>query len=38
MRVGGSAAVVEAKGMRILDCTWPVVEDAALRSPSVPAE
>lgn len=38
MRVGGSTSELEAKGIRILDCTWPVVEDAALRRPSVPAE
>ena len=38
MRVGGSISEFEAKGMRTLDCTWPVAEDAALRRPSVPAE
>ena len=38
MRVGGSTSEFEAKGMKILDCTWPVAEEAALRRPSVPAE
>jgi hypothetical protein len=37
MRVGGSTSE-EAKGMRTFDWTWPVVEEAALRRPSVPAE
>lgn len=38
MRVGGSISELEAKGMRILDWTCPVAEEAALRRPSVPAE
>ena len=38
MRVGGSTSELEVKGMRSLDVTWPVIEEAALRRPSVPAE
>ena len=38
MRVGGSISELEAKGMRILESTCPVGEEAALRRPSVPAE
>jgi hypothetical protein len=38
MRVGGSISELDAQGSRILDRTWPVVEEAAFRRPSVPAE
>ncbi len=38
-RVGLSVLLVAgSKGMRILEITWPVEEDAAFKSPSVPAE
>jgi hypothetical protein len=38
MSVGGSISEWWAKGIAILESTCPVVEDAALRRPSVPAE
>lgn len=39
MRVGGSGLELEgAGGMASLEITWPFVEEAALRRPSVPAE